>query len=293
MPPYVRADGDRNLLATLEHRSNRHDVASPSGSEGVRSGTGLRRGMARDHARPADGDRPGVARLARHVRAAPVRQHGAPFRDRRCSSARPGASSTVCSIARESNPGLVNRMVGGTGDIDSAQLAQRLWTLGRLVADDASLTAAFDAGLDGIAERTEASALRPALDAFLADHGHRCSDEYELAVPGMGHGPGAGLRGHRPTAERAGRARPCRRGPTAGRRCRRGTRRGAAPACRGPLRPFLRRCAQVSRLGSIARERAKDILVLENLGARRVLAELVRRAAERGGPQRPLRSPSA
>ena len=40
----------------------------------------------------------------------------------------------------------------------------------------------------------------------------------------------------------------------------------------------------VSRQGSIGRERAKDILVLENLGARRVLHELVRRAAERGGP---------
>jgi pyruvate,water dikinase len=47
---------------------------------------------------------------------------------------------------------------------------------------------------------------------------------------------------------------------------------------------MLRRCAMVSRQGSIGRERAKDILVLENLGARLVLHELARRAAERGGP---------
>ena len=33
-------------------------------------------------------------------------------------------------------PGMANRIVGGTGDVDSAQLAQRLWALGRLVAAD-------------------------------------------------------------------------------------------------------------------------------------------------------------
>ena len=47
---------------------------------------------------------------------------------------------------------------------------------------------------------------------------------------------------------------------------------------------MARRSAFVSRQGSIGRERAKDILILENLGARRVLHELARRAAERGGP---------
>ena len=47
---------------------------------------------------------------------------------------------------------------------------------------------------------------------------------------------------------------------------------------------MTRRSSLVSRLGSIGRERAKDILVLENLGARRVLHELVRRATQRGGP---------
>ena len=40
----------------------------------------------------------------------------------------------------------------------------------------------------------------------------------------------------------------------------------------------------VSRTGAIGRERAKDILVLENLGARLALHELARRAAARGGP---------
>jgi pyruvate,water dikinase len=52
---------------------------------------------------------------------------------------------------------------------------------------------------------------------------------------------------------------------------------------RRPVRWLARRCALVAREGSVARERAKDILVLENLGARRVLHELARRVVERGG----------
>ena len=69
-------------------------------------------------------------------------------------------------------PGLVTRLVAGTGDVDSAQPAHRLWHLGRLVARDAPLTAAFDAGLEGLADRTRGSALEPELAEFLADHGH-------------------------------------------------------------------------------------------------------------------------
>ena len=55
-------------------------------------------------------------------------------------------------------PGLANRIVGGTGDVDSAQLAQRLWTLGRLVAADGTLSAMFDDGLDDIADAHPAHA---------------------------------------------------------------------------------------------------------------------------------------
>ena len=85
---------------------------------------------------------------------------------------------------RGATPGLVNRIVAGTGDVDSAQPARRLWSLSRLVAARSpALTAAFDAGLDGIVERTAGTALEPEIDAFLRDHGHRGNDEYELASP--------------------------------------------------------------------------------------------------------------
>jgi pyruvate,water dikinase len=180
-------------------------------------------------------------------------------------------------------PGLANRIVGGTGDIDSAQLAQRLWALGRVVAADPTLSARFDEGLDGIANRTKSTPLRPAVDDFLASHGHRGNDEYELATPAWTMDP-------TPVYAAIDRLRhaPADRDPTmVAARLAADADEALAEAIRlvpRRLRWIVRRCAVVSRQGSIGRERAKDILVLENLGARLVLHELLRRAAERGGP---------
>ena len=137
--------------------------------------------------------------------------------------------------------------------------------------------------------RTADTPLQPAVDAFLAEHGHRGNDEYELATPAWVMDP-------TPVYAAIDRLRhaPADRDP--GRR-RRPPRR-ATPTRRWPrqstllprhLRWMARRCAMVSRQGSIGRERAKDILVLENLGARRVLHELVApgRRAWRAGRRAP------
>ncbi|MEQ1788474.1 MAG: PEP-utilizing enzyme, partial [Acidimicrobiales bacterium] len=174
-------------------------------------------------------------------------------------------------------------LVAGTGDVDSAQPAHRLWRLGRLVAADAALTAAFDAGLDDIAARTHDSALQPELDAFLRDLGHRGNDEYELATPAWAMDP-------RPVYAAIDRLRhvPQDRDPeVTARRLRDDADAALAEAqelVARPLRTILRRTVLAARLGAAARERAKDILVRENLGARLVLHELARRAAARGGP---------
>ncbi len=179
--------------------------------------------------------------------------------------------------------GIANRIVGGTGDVDSAQLAKRVWSLGRLVAGDETLTAAFDAGLDDIAGRTADTPLQPAIDTFLADHGHRGNDEYELATPAWAMDP-------KPVYALIDRLRraPADRDPVAI-ADRLGADADAALVYAVQLLPrhwrrMAARCARVSRQGSIGRERAKDVLVLENLGARLVVHELVRRAARRGGP---------
>lgn len=188
--------------------------------------------------------------------------------------------------SRQAPPGLANRIVGGTGDVDSAQLAHRLWRLGRIVAVDEDLMAAFDDGLDDIAERTADTDLQPALGAFLSDHGHRGNDEYELAAPAWVMDPA-------PVYAAIDRLRhaPDERDPVlATQRLAADAERALAEAVglvRRPVRRLVRRSAMVARLGAIARERAKDIMVLENLGARQVLRTLLGRAAERGGPSDP------
>ena len=120
----------------------------------------------------------------------------------------------------------------------------------------------------------------------MADHGHRGNDEYELATLPWAMDP-------KPVyaaIDRLRHAAPERDPIAAGRRLTADADVALQEALRvvpRPLRRLIRRCAHVAREGSIGRERAKDILVLENLGARRVLHELVRRAAERGGPSDP------
>ena len=118
-----------------------------------------------------------------HLPAAARREHATPARGEHGRRAPRAILEQLVERRRGADPGLVNRIVAGTGDVDSAQPARRLWALGRLVAADPDLTAAFDAGLDGIADRTARTALQDGIDAFLRDHGHRGNDEYELASP--------------------------------------------------------------------------------------------------------------
>ena len=191
--------------------------------------------------------------------------------------------------ARCDRPALVNRIVGGTGDVDSARLAQGIWRLARMVVDSPELVATLDAlsadaaSVASAAHQDVADDLTCAVAAFLAEFGHRCNDEYELASPAWAMDPS----GVYAAVDRL-RDAPATRDPEAA------AQRLAADSVVAldellrttprPIHRVVRRIANVARLGSIARERAKDVLVLENLGARQVLHELVRRAAQRGGP---------
>ena len=182
--------------------------------------------------------------------------------------------------------GLANRLVSGIDDVDSACIAQEQWALGRVVARDTALTAMFDEGLDAVGELIGATALDAPLRRFLDRFGHRGNDEYELAAPAWVMDP-------RPVLAAIDRLRhvPDDRAPDLA-MARLAADRAAAELetrklLRRPLGGLALRAAAVSRAGSVGRERAKDILVLENLGVRRALHELVRRAAEHGGPADP------
>lgn len=281
-PPHHRAKGDRKAAATLHLTFYAIQLLRRPSLEPLASAhADARRWLATMPALHAATD----AQLLVWLRGFPARQGDSMKRLLQWSgiaSAPRGILDRLLDRPRVP-PGLANRVTGGIGAVDSAQFAQQLWQLGRLVAADENLTNSFNEGLHNIAERTRNTDLNVGIAAFLHDHGHRGNDEYELATPSWSMDP-------TPVYAAIDRLRhaPSERDPVAaGRRLSADAKVALAEAMLlvpRPMRRMVRRTAQVSRIGAIGRERAKDILVLENLGARLVLHELARRARERGGP---------
>jgi rifampicin phosphotransferase len=200
-----------------------------------------------------------------------------------------GIAEELLKRGRSDNTQLVNRLTAGLGTIDSARPAQLLWDLGRMVAADDGLTSSFDEGAAGVLDRIEglhsdaASAFTRQFDAFLAEHGHRGPDEYELASPSWSMRPEIALA----AVDRLRHAPPERSPWDAQQRLaadRESALAGALSSVRRPLRPVLRRGLATAVIGAAARERAKDAFVRELSGMRAVLDELAARAQARGGP---------
>lgn len=180
--------------------------------------------------------------------------------------------------------GTATRLVSGIDDVDSARIGQAQWDLSRVVVADPELTAIFDRG--ATTDDIVGTALERPLRDFLDRFGHRANDEYELAVACWSMEPAPVLA----SIERLRHVTDDRRPSVALARLvadRETAEREVRSRLRPPLRAFALKAAAVTRAGAVGRERAKDILVLESLGARRALHELVRRAATRGGPADP------
>jgi pyruvate,water dikinase len=200
-----------------------------------------------------------------------------------------GIAEELLKRGRSDSTQLVNRLTAGLGTIDSARPAQLLWDLGRLAAADGGVTSAFDAGVAGLLERIdalqsdEASAFTRQFESFIADHGHRGPDEYELASPSWSMRPEIALA----AVDRLRHAPPERSPWDAQERLAADRESALAEALRSvrrPLRPLLRRGLAAAVIGASARERAKDAFVRELSGMRAVLDELAARAQARGGP---------
>lgn len=281
-PPHQRTKGDRNLAASL--RLTKYAISMmrrPSLEPLATARAEARRWLSSMPSLSTATD----AQLLDWLHTVPPRQGAGMNRLLHWSGTAGAPRALLERLLERPNmpPGIVNRIVGGTGDVDSAQLAQRLWQLGRLVAADEHLTRMFDEGLHNIAVRTQHTDLNVGIASFLHDHGHRGNDEYELATPSWSMDPAPVYA----AIDRLRHAPPERDPITTGRRLAADAEAALQEALRlvpRPMRRMVRRGAQLSRIGAIARERAKDIYVLENLGARHVLHELARRAHERGGP---------
>jgi pyruvate,water dikinase len=107
---------------------------------------------------------------------------------------------TVITLGATVGPGVVGAIAGGLGrpeavievfsaigGVESAGTAGRMWRLSRLARESAAVSAAFDAGLDGLLERLRRSgdegahAFLTAFDELLEVDGHRGQNEWDLA----------------------------------------------------------------------------------------------------------------
>lgn len=92
----------------------------------------------------------------------------------------PGLLGVVAAAVGE--PNLPMTLLSSIGDVDSADANYALWTLSRLVRDDASLMTAFDTDPDGVLDRAPVT-FRRAWDDFIVEFGSRGPDEWDLRSP--------------------------------------------------------------------------------------------------------------
>lgn len=96
----------------------------------------------------------------------------------------PGAVQAICEAVGRG--GDAAALISAVGDIESADAAVGMWDLSRTVKNSSSLTAAFDAGTDGLLERlraaddADAAAFLEQWDAHIARFGHRGPNEWDL-----------------------------------------------------------------------------------------------------------------
>ena len=104
-----------------------------------------------------------------------------------CSTVPLGVIQGVCTAIGD--PTLAMTLVSGIGGVDSAEPSYAFWEMGRAVRASASLTAAFDAGIEGLLERLRAAddadstAFLQAFGEFTYEFGSRGPNEWETSAP--------------------------------------------------------------------------------------------------------------
>jgi pyruvate,water dikinase len=86
------------------------------------------------------------------------------------------------------DPTIAMTLLAGIGEVDSAEPSYAMWEISRTVRASAELTAAFDAGVDGLLDRLaasdsdEARAFLDAIQQFLVNYGSRGPNEWEMSA---------------------------------------------------------------------------------------------------------------
>jgi rifampicin phosphotransferase len=94
----------------------------------------------------------------------------------------PGAVQAICEAIGRSEDAV--KVLSAVGSVESAEASFSMWDLSRTIRSSPALMSAFDAGIDGVIDRLDAS--DPAAADFLAgwqrllvEHGHRAPNEWD------------------------------------------------------------------------------------------------------------------
>ncbi len=90
----------------------------------------------------------------------------------------------VSALLGDADPTLAIRLIGSAGDVDSALPSFALWDLSRVVRGDPGLTAAFEAGEEGLLDRLRADhpEFATKFATFLHEYGYRGPSEWDIGV---------------------------------------------------------------------------------------------------------------
>lgn len=99
------------------------------------------------------------------------------------ASVGPAILGPLCASVER--PDAMLDLIGGLGDVDSASPSTGLWTLSRQVAASAELTALFDQGAASVERALDGAtgdvkAFRDSFEEFLAEHGDRGPNEWDI-----------------------------------------------------------------------------------------------------------------
>ncbi len=196
-----------------------------------------------------------------------------------------GRSMLERLVAGQGGDELVNRLTAGLGTIESAEPAVDLWRLGRRAAASAVVTGLFDDGPDHLLTRLRLSATDDdnvrafvaEFDRFLARHGSRGPEEWELEQPTWGTDPSIAL-----AAIDRLRHAPAERDPEATARMLAAERAALVGTTRRtlllPKRKLFELALRAASLYSAHREGTKAAFVRLLNPARLALIELARRS---------------
>jgi pyruvate,water dikinase len=96
------------------------------------------------------------------------------------------------AAAAAGDPTMAMKLIAGVGDVESAQPSMLMWDLGRIAAGSPELTAAFEAGTNGLPGRIDALVaagdeaakhFAAGFESLLHEHGCRGPNEWEMRSP--------------------------------------------------------------------------------------------------------------